>query len=52
MLIIDKDVLTIARTAIRLEEFYLICIFSTSIKSVLAVLDTANKTLEVLKHSY
>jgi hypothetical protein len=50
--VIDEDVLAIARTAAtKPEEFYLVCNSSTSINSVLAVLDTANKTLRVLEHS-
>jgi hypothetical protein len=51
MPLVDEDVLAIASTAIRLEEFYLICNSSITIKSVLAVLDTSNKTLRVLEHS-
>jgi hypothetical protein len=51
MPITDRDLLDIARTATRLEEFHLTCISTVTIDGVMAVVKSSRSTLRVLEHS-
>jgi len=51
MPITDRDLFAIARTATRLEEFYMTCISTITIDGVVAIVKAARSTLRVLEHS-
>ena len=51
MPITDRDLFAIARTATRLEEFYMTCISTITIDGVVAIVKAAHSTLRVLEHS-
>lgn len=47
----DNDLYAIARTATKLEEFYLTCLSTITIDGVMQIVRASRKTLRVLEHS-
>ncbi|KAK4987922.1 hypothetical protein LTR50_004259 [Elasticomyces elasticus] len=51
MPVCDSDLLAIARTATRLEEFHLTCLSTVTLEGVFAIVEASRSTLRVLDHS-